>query len=80
LFTAEFASGLERTLKPGAKALVMTDVIGLFGEICATLRDAGLKERPWERDCEDAAQSSYERKYRRQSRRFYSAAFERVSR
>lgn len=80
LFTPEFARGLERTLKPGAKALVMTDVVGLFGEICATLRDAGLQERTWDRDCDDAAQSSYERKYRRQGRRFYSAAFERVSR
>jgi len=80
LFTEEFAEGLLRTLKPGALAYVMTDVVGLFSEIRTTLTRTGLIERPWERNAADAAQSSYERKYRRQGRRFYSASFERVSR
>ena len=79
LVTPEFAAGLHRTLKPGARAFVMTDVAGRFSEIRETLVEAGLVERQWTRDPSDPAQSSYERKYRRQGRHFHSAAYERVS-
>jgi tRNA (guanine-N7-)-methyltransferase len=75
LVTAEFASGIRRCLKPGASAYVITDVPPLFAAIEKELVAAGLCCEEWTRDRESPAQSSYERKYRRQGRHLYSARF-----
>lgn len=75
LVTAELAAGIRRCLKPGASAYVITDVPPLFGAIEDELVKAGLPCEKWSRDCDSPAQSSYERKYRRQGRHLYSARF-----
>lgn len=76
LVTEEFAAGLRRCLKPGASAYVITDVPPLFSSIEKELETAGLPATPWAREAESPAQSSYERKYRRQGRHLYSARFD----
>ena len=77
LVTEEFAAALHRCLKPGAAVYVITDVPPLFTAIEERLIGAGLVATGWSRDAESPAQSSYERKYRRQGRHLYSARFDR---
>jgi tRNA (guanine-N7-)-methyltransferase len=76
LVTKDFAAALRRCLKPGASAFVVTDVPPLFSAIEAELVAAELSRHDWSRNVESPAQSSYERKYRRQGRHLYSARFE----
>ena len=74
LFTPMFAAALRRTLAPDGCLYVITDVETRYREIAETLEQAGFAPTPWERDPASPAQSSYERKYRRQGRRFSTAA------
>jgi tRNA (guanine-N7-)-methyltransferase len=75
IFTPTFAAALHRTLKPDGGLYVITDVETRFREIDATLAAAGFVATPWQRDPTSPAQSSYERKYRAQGRRLFSARF-----
>lgn len=77
LVTDEMASALRRCLKPDGSIFVITDVPPLYQAIEAELLAAELKRHTWERRPEDPAQSSYERKYRRQGRRLYQGRFTR---
>ena len=75
LFTEEFSSGLERTLKPGGAVYLISDVLGTFERGQRALLAAGLNEQSWSRATTDPAQSGYERKYRRQGRQLYEGKF-----
>jgi tRNA (guanine-N7-)-methyltransferase len=79
LFGAElgggFAAALRRGLKPRGVVYFLTDVEIAFREAAEQLSAAGLVEQPWSRAADDPAQSSYERKYRRQGRTLWSARF-----
>lgn len=75
IFTPAFCRALHRTLRPDGCLYVITDVETRFREIGGTLAEAGFVSTPWERDPSSPAQSSYERKYRAQGRRLYSAGF-----
>ncbi len=75
LVTPEVADALRRTLRPGGRVFVLTDVAPRFQEIAAELERAGLCRESWERDPEAAGMSSYERKYRHQGRLLHQAAF-----
>jgi tRNA (guanine-N7-)-methyltransferase len=75
LFGAPFADSLVRCLKPGGAAYLLSDVEAVFADGAEQLEAAGLKRRDWSRAADDPAQSSYERKYRRQGRRLYQARF-----
>jgi len=75
IFTPAFASALHRTLKRDGCLYVITDVETRYREISDTLEAAGFVATPWERAPDSPAQSSYERKYRTQGRRLYSARF-----
>jgi len=77
LFTDAFCGAVARTLKPGGELLLVTDVAAVFEPAAVRLEQAGLTYTSWSREAEDCAQSSYERKYRRQGRRLYQAAFRR---
>jgi tRNA (guanine-N7-)-methyltransferase len=79
LVTEEFAAAIRRCLKPGSSAYVITDVPPLFAAISDQLVEAGLESQPWSRVAESPAQSSYERKYRRQGRHLYSARFTKLA-
>lgn len=76
IFKPAFAAALHRTLKPDGCVYVITDVETRYREIADTLEAAGFVAKPWERDPASPAQSSYERKYRAQGRRLFSARFE----
>lgn len=75
LVTPEVATALRRCLMPGASVYVITDVASLFADIAEHLLDAGLAISDWTRDAASPAQSSYERKYRRQGRRLEQGRF-----
>ncbi|RMF25592.1 MAG: hypothetical protein D6760_00675 [Deltaproteobacteria bacterium] len=75
LFTEGFCRGVARTLRPGGEVLLVTDVEVVRGLAEQGLEAAGLDPLPWSRDPQDPAQSSYERKYRRQGRRLFEAKF-----
>jgi tRNA (guanine-N7-)-methyltransferase len=75
LFTPAFAAALLRTLRHDGCLYVITDVETRFREIAETLAEAGFVATPWEREPASPAQSSYERKYRAQGRRLFSARF-----
>lgn len=75
LFQPDFCEAVARTLVPGGCVYVATDVAPLFAEIRAELEAAGFVVEEWVRDAADPACSSYERKYRRQGRRFEQAMF-----
>ena len=68
LVTPEVAAALRRVLKPGGTVHVITDVAPLFADIRESLTGAGFTMHEWMRDPSSPAQSSYERKYRRQGR------------
>ena len=75
LFTDDLCANLHRCLKAGGKVYAITDVEGLSVTMREMLGDAGLTETPWRRTAEDAAQSSYERKYRRQGRHLFESCY-----
>ncbi len=77
LFTEEFCRHVFRTLRPGGRLLLVTDVEAVFRQAAERLSAAGLIERPWHRQASDEAQSAYEKKYRQQGRILHEAAFER---
>ena len=77
LFQRDFCEALARTLVPGGAVHVITDVAPLLDEIRARMQGAGFRSEGWERADSDLACSSYERKYRRQGRRFELARFRR---
>jgi tRNA (guanine-N7-)-methyltransferase len=75
LFAGELAAALRRCLVPGGAVYVLSDVEIAFRDADESLRAAGLRAEPWSRAADDPAQSSYERKYRRQGRRLYQGRF-----
>jgi tRNA (guanine-N7-)-methyltransferase len=75
LFSDTLVAALVRCLKPGGAVYVVSDVERIFAEATEKLEGAGLRHEPWARNAEDPAQSSYERKYRRQGRRLFQARF-----
>jgi tRNA (guanine-N7-)-methyltransferase len=75
MFRPEVVEQFRRTLVRGGAIFVVTDVVPLFLEIDGLLRSAGFDAQAWQRDVEDDAQSSYERKYRRQGRSLESGRF-----
>jgi len=75
LVTDEFAAAVASTLRRGGCVLLATDVEPLFEQIADTLARAGLVRDAWNRDADDPACSSYERKYRLQGRSFAHALF-----
>jgi len=75
IFQDDFCQALARTLAPGGAVHVVTDVVPLFAEIRERMVEAGFRAEPWQRDENDPACSSYERKYRRQGRQFELAIF-----
>jgi len=75
LFSAGFCQGVMRTLRPSGEVLLVTDVELVFNLAVEGLQTAGLELRSWSRDPHDPAQSSYERKYRRQGRRLLEGKF-----
>jgi tRNA (guanine-N7-)-methyltransferase len=75
LFTPEFCEALLRCLKPGGSVYLITDVEPQFTVVAQQLTATGFEQHPWYREETDPAQSSYERKYRRQGRRLQSARF-----
>jgi tRNA (guanine-N7-)-methyltransferase len=75
LVTPELAAALVRCLKHDGVVYVITDVAPLFTAISQSLVEAGLSREDWSRDTDAPAQSSYERKYRRQARRLYGARY-----
>jgi hypothetical protein len=54
---------------------LVTDVVPLFLEVDGLLRAAGFDAQAWQRDVGQDAQSSYERKYRRQGRSLEAGRF-----
>jgi tRNA (guanine-N7-)-methyltransferase len=76
LFTPSFAAALRRTLRPGGSVYLLTDVEVIFREAALRMVEEGLNENAWSRAAEDPAQSSYERKYRRQGRRLFEGRYE----
>ncbi|HYC55304.1 MAG TPA: hypothetical protein VEL28_10270 [Candidatus Binatia bacterium] len=76
LFTPEFCAAAHRTLRTGGAIYVATDVTPVFEGICENLLRAGFTQRPWQGRHDDPACSSYERKYRAQSRQIHQAAFQ----
>ena len=68
LVTPQLAAALKRCLTRTGNVYVITDVQPLFGEIRSCLQEAGFRMNDWQRDPDSPAQSSYERKYRRQGR------------
>lgn len=75
LLNEELARALYRTLKPRGSVYLLTDVEVIFQDAAARLCDRGLRQQTWTRAADDPAQSSYERKYRRQGRRLHEARF-----
>ena len=75
LFDCNLGGALRRCLAPNGAVYLLTDVEGAFGEGAERLVSAGLVRETWERASTDPAQSSYERKYRRQGRRLFQARF-----
>lgn len=75
LLESGFAAELARALKANGSVLMITDVAPAFERGCRALAEAGLQALQWGRDPASAAQSSYERKYRRQGRRLHEARF-----
>jgi tRNA (guanine-N7-)-methyltransferase len=75
LLNEELAGALYRTLKPRGSVYLLTDVEVIFRDAAARLCDRGLRQQTWTRAADDSAQSSYERKYRRQARRLHEARF-----
>lgn len=78
LFTPSLAVALRRTLKPGGAVYLLTDVEVIFREACRRMSEEGLREHAWSRASDDPAQSSYERKYRRQGRRLFEGRYEKL--
>lgn len=76
LVTSEVAAGVRRCLRPGGSLYVITDVTPLFVDIRERLTAAGFTTHEWCRESSSPAQSSYERKYRRQGRRLEQARFD----
>lgn len=79
LFTPAFAQGLHRCLKLGGRVYVITDVEPLFADISTKLDAVDLRRYQWHRPAAATAQSSYERRYRRQQRRLLEAYFEKTA-
>jgi tRNA (guanine-N7-)-methyltransferase len=75
MFRPQVVEQFWRTLAAGGAIFVVTDVAPLFLEVDGLLRAAGFDAQAWQRDVDDDAQSSYERKYRRQGRRLESGRF-----
>ena len=75
LVTAEVATEMRRALRQNGRVYLITDVEPLFEEMQSTLLAAGFTQIAWSRDPSAAAQSSYERKYRRQGRTVYETSF-----
>lgn len=75
LITPDVAAHMRRVLVPGGHVFLITDVQTRFEEIRSTLVDAGFEQRRWSRSPDAPAQSSYERKYRRQGRTVYESSF-----
>jgi tRNA (guanine-N7-)-methyltransferase len=70
-----FAGAIVRCLKPAGGTYLLSDVEAIFTAGADVLEAAGLRREQWSRAADDPAQSSYERKYRRQGRRLYQARF-----
>jgi len=75
LWSERFCRAAARVLKPGGELLLVTDVPQVFDAASTELVKAGLTRCAWTRADDDEAQSAYERKYRRQGRRLWQAAF-----
>jgi tRNA (guanine-N7-)-methyltransferase len=75
LIGESFAAAAARCLKPDAAVYLLSDVEAIFSDGAERMEAAGLKREAWSRAADDPAQSSYERKYRRQGRRLYQARF-----
>ena len=75
LFTPAFAGSVARCLRRQGSVYLVTDVEPLFVEAAELLQAAGLSVSTWTRDPSSPAQSSYERKYRRQGRRLFETRF-----
>jgi tRNA (guanine-N7-)-methyltransferase len=75
LFAGDLAGALRRCLQPECAVYVLTDVEIAYRDAADSLQAVGLRMEAWERESDDPAQSSYERKYRRQGRRLYQARF-----
>jgi tRNA (guanine-N7-)-methyltransferase len=76
LFNKDFCRGLTRSIKEDGSVFIITDVQSQYRDMVGALAACGLVARTWQRNHEDSAQSSYERKYRRQGRRLFEARFE----
>ncbi len=75
LLAPELARAVVRTLVCGGALHLMTDVETRYLEMREALASAGLREETWQRSEADPAQSSYERKYRKQGRRIFGARY-----
>lgn len=75
LFTEGFCQGVMRTLRAPGEVLLVTDVEHVYNLAVEGFQSAGLELHSWSRDPRDPAQSSYERKYRRQGRRLLEGKF-----
>lgn len=75
MFDPAFSQAVRRCLKPDGALYLMTDVAMLFQVMADEILQAGFEQEAWSRDPTAPAQSSYERKYRIQGRRFHEARF-----
>jgi len=78
LFTPGFVRGLRRCLKTAGRVYVITDVERVFVDLSSKLEEVNLRRCQWSRPLAAVAQSSYERKYRRQQRQLFEAYFEKL--
>jgi len=81
LFRDDFATTLVRTLVPGGKILLASDVAAYFAEIIQQFAGVlGLTQFPWERDQVTRRGklilTDFERKYRHQGRLVFYAGFQ----
>lgn len=80
LLESGFSAVMAHALKAGGSILLISDVAPAFERGCRVLAEVGLQPEQWGRDPASPAQSSYERKYRRQGRRLYEARFRKPGR
>jgi tRNA (guanine-N7-)-methyltransferase len=81
LFTAEFAAGCERALRPGGRLHVVTDVADYFEMVVALVAaHTRLRQLPPPEEKEPTHEMDYltnfERKFRREGRPIHRAAYE----
>jgi tRNA (guanine-N7-)-methyltransferase len=84
VFTPEFAHTAGTVLRPGGRLLIATDVEAYFGIMTQIVRELGpaFRELPPPAATEPAHDMDYltnfERKFRKEGRRIYRAAYERT--